>query len=206
MTVKRLLIATGNQAKLEELKFGLKNLAKSGITLITLNDVRVEEEVEETGHTFRENSEIKARFYSRITGFPTIADDGGLTIPHLNGEPGVKSKRWLGREASDRELIDYTLLRLRGVSGPGRTAYLETCITFYDPKTETILFEQEKIKGHISETAVNVPTNGYPFRALFIVDRFNKFYDDLTLSEHDVINHRFIALKALTKRIKDLVI
>src|SRR3989344_5610356 len=133
MTSRRLLIATCNPAKLKELKFGLKNLETKGIELTTLNDVRVEEEVEETGRTFRENSEIKARFYSKATGLPTIADDGGLTIPYLNGEPGVKSKRWLGREATDQELINYTLLRLKNTKGDDRIAYLETCVSFFDP-------------------------------------------------------------------------
>lgn len=207
--MKRLLLATHNPAKLEELKIGLKKLEKHNITLLSLNDVRVEKEPVETGSTFQENSELKARFYSNLTDLPTIADDGGLIIPYLNNAPGVKSKRWPGYESSDQELIDYTLLHLRGVKQSNRTAYLETCITFYSPKLhsggETVFFEQEKIKGYIAEKPSNKATNGYPFRALFIVDEFNKYYDELTEKEHNKINHRYVALKKLTKRIIDLL-
>ncbi len=203
--MKRLLIATHNPAKLEELKIGLKELEKLDIKLITLNDVGVEEDPEETGLTFEENSVLKAKFYGKLTNLPTIADDGGLVIPYLKGGPGVKSKRWPGYEASDQELIDFTLYNLRGCMGTKRTAYLETCISFFDPKTNRVLFEQEKVKGFIAEKPTGRATNGYPFRALFIVSEFNKYYDELTPDEHDRINHRFKALKTLTKRIKDLL-
>ena len=203
--MRRLLLATHNPAKLVELKEGLKELELEGIQLVSLNDVGVEKEPEETGETFRENSELKARFYAALTGLQTVADDGGLVIPHLGGGPGVKSRRWPGYEASDQELIDYTLLHSKDAAGKQRLAYLETCVTFFDPETKQILFEQEKIKGHIAEKVVDRPTNGYPFRGLFIVEKYNKYYDDLTPQEHDDINHRFIALKRLTKRIKDLI-
>jgi len=73
------------------------------------------------------------------------------------------------------------------------------------PKGDQIIFEQEKIKGHIAEKPTGRPTNGYPFRALFIVDEFNKYYDELTEAEHDKINHRYRALKKLTIKIKNLL-
>ncbi|KKQ24282.1 MAG: Non-canonical purine NTP pyrophosphatase [Candidatus Roizmanbacteria bacterium GW2011_GWC2_37_13] len=206
--MKKLLLATHNPAKLEELKFGLKELENQGIKLLSLNDVRVEKEPEETGQTFQENSELKARFYSKLTSLPTIADDGGLIIPYLDNGPGVRSRRWPGYEATDQELIDYTLFHLRGVSGPKRTAYLETCVCFYmpgHPKRDQVIFEQEKVKGHIAEKPSWRPTNGYPFRALFIVDEFGKYYDELTDEEHDKINHRYRALKKLTKKIINLI-
>lgn len=219
--IRKLLIATHNPAKLEELKIGLKELENLGIKLISLNDVGVGEEPEETGKTFQENSILKAKFYGKLTGLPTIADDGGLIIPYLNNSPGVKSRRWPGYEANDEKLIKFTLDNLRGCTGTKRTAYLETCVTFYLPKIhprgvikdnpkfhprgDIFISVQEKIKGHIAEKPTGRPTNGYPFRALFIVDEFNKYYDELTPEEHNRINHRYRALKKLTKRIKDLI-
>lgn len=209
--MKKILLATHNPAKLEELKSGLKELEKYGIIFLSLNDVGVENQPEETGKTFQENSEIKARYYSKITNLPTIADDGGLIIPYLKNEPGVRSKRWPGYEASDEELIKFTLTKLNGCPDKKRTAFLETCITFYHllhPTGETneiLIYEQEKIKGKIAKKPSNKPTNGYPYRALFIVDEFNKYYDDLTKKEHNKINHRYRALKKLTKKIKDLI-
>lgn len=210
--MKKILLATHNPAKLEELKSGLKELEKYGITFLSLNDVGVESQPEETGRTFQENSELKAKFYSKLTNLPTIADDGGLIIPALGNAPGVKSRRWPGYEASDEELIKFTLTKLHGCSGKKRTAFLETCITFYhfsrptDKIDEILIYEQEKIKGKIAEKPSNKPTNGYPYRALFIVDKFNKYYDDLTKKEHDKINHRYKALKKLTIRIKNMLI
>jgi len=208
-SMRKILIATTNQSKLKEIMIGLKELEGFGVKLLNLNDVGVEKEPEETGKTFQENSEIKTKFYGRLTSLPTIADDGGLIIPYLDNAPGVKSRRWPGYEASDEELINYTLSNLRGCTGSKRIAYLETCVTFYlpsgHPQGDQTIFEQEKIKGHIAKKPTGRPTNGYPFRGLFIVDKFNKYYEELTEEEHQHVNHRLKALKRLTKRIKDLI-
>ncbi len=204
--MKKLLIATSNQAKLEEIKYGLKELEKENIKLFTLNDVGVEEEPEETGQTFCENAKIKAKSYGDLTNLPTIADDGGLIIPYLNNEPGVKSRRWLGYKASDQELIDYTLKRLKNTSKTQRIAYLQTCICFYLAKKNVFMFQEEKIKGYIAEKPSNKPTNGYPFRALFIVEKYQKYYDELTEKQHNLINHRLKALKKLVPKIKEVLL
>ncbi|OGK25030.1 hypothetical protein A3A46_04280 [Candidatus Roizmanbacteria bacterium RIFCSPLOWO2_01_FULL_37_13] len=211
--MKKILIATQNKAKLKELKFGLQNLEKSGVKIVSLADLRIASEPHETGKTFQENAEIKARFYGGLTKLPAIADDGGLVIPYLNNGPGVKSRRWLGREATDEELIQHTLLYLKGVQKTDRTAYLQTCVCFYyidsrfrgNDKPVTIC-ESEKIEGHIAETANPRRIKGFPYRALFIVDKFNKYYDELTDEEHKKINHRLKALKRLVKRIKKYLI
>jgi len=200
--MKKILIATTNKAKLEELMMGVNPLKNHGIKIYTLNDVRVGKEPEEKGQTFCENAKIKAQFYAKKTNLPTIADDGGLIIPYLNNEPGVKSRRWLGYEATDEELINYTLERLKNVKKENRIAFLQTCLCFFEPKTKKILFEEENIKGYIAEKPSGKATFGYPFRALFIVKKFNKYYDELTSKEHQQINHRLLALKRLIKKIK----
>lgn len=222
-SVKQVLIATHNQAKLAELKFGLKDLEKQGVKIVSLKDLQIKANPQETGKTFQENSEIKARYYGNLTGLPTVADDGGLIIPYLNNEPGVKSRRWLGYEASDEELIQHTIVHLKGVQKDDRTAYLQTCICFYLPASThprivqaqnshpasaggIILCEQEKIKGHIAEKPSPRRIDGYPYRALFIVERFNKYYDELTEDEHQQINHRLKALRRLVKRIRKYLI
>ena len=205
--MKKILIASTNPGKIAEIKIGLQKLEKQGIQILTLNDVIVgENKPEETGKTFQENALIKAKFYGDLTQMPVISDDGGLVIPFLNNEPGVKSRRWLGYDATDGELIQFALSNLRGCTGSKRTAYLETCLAFFlpmpgHPKGGKIFTEQEKIKGRIAEKASGRPTNGYPFRALFIVDKFNKYYDELTEEEHMKVNHRLKALKRLVKRI-----
>ena len=238
MLMKKILIATHNKAKLEELKFGLKNLKKLGVRIVSLNDLRIQKKPKETGKTFQENAGLKARFYGELTKLPTIADDGGLMIPYLNNEPGVKSRRWLGYEATDEKLINYTLVHLKGVQKVDRTAYLQTCVCFYSPSPTvilsgaknpakrnlrslssldpsvvplpqddtTIIFEQEKIRGYIAEKPSLRRINGYPFRALFKVAKFNKYYDELIDEEHQQVNHRLIALKRLVKRVKKYLI
>jgi XTP/dITP diphosphohydrolase len=204
--VKKILIASGNPGKIAEIKIGLQKLKSFGIDILTLNDVKVGEyKPEENGKTFKDNAIIKAKFYAYLTRLPVVSDDGGLIIPYLNNEPGVKSKRWLGRDATDLELIEYTLYNLRGCTGSKRIAFLETCLCFYNPQTGKAIFETEKISGYISEVPFSKRTTGYPFRAVFIVDKFNKYYDELTEVEHQQVNHRLIALKRLTKKIRNLI-
>ncbi len=204
--MKALLLATHNPAKLEELKLGVKPLKDRGWKILTLNDVGVEENPEESGSSFLKNAEIKAKFYGQLTQLPTIADDGGLTVPYLGNEPGVRSRRWLGYEATDEELINHTLKHLRGVKRNDRRAFLQVCLCFFDPKTKIIIYEEEKIKGYITEKPSKKRVDGYPFRSLFIVEIFNKYYDDLTEKEHQQINHRLIAAKRLVKKIKEILI
>lgn len=204
--MKKILIASTNPGKIAEIKIGLQELEKQGIKILILNDVKVgDKEPVETGKTFQENAFIKAKFYAHLTHLPCLSDDGGLVIPYLNYEPGVKSRRWLGRDASDEELIEYTLSNLRGCTGSKRTAYLETCLCFYDHQTNKAIYETEKVIGHISNTPSLKRISGFPYRALFIVDEFNKYYDELSDKEHQQVNHRLKALKRLTKRIKNLI-
>ncbi len=204
--MKNILIASTNPGKITEIKIGLKELEKQGIKVLTLNDVIVgENQPEEIGKTFQKNALIKAKFYAKLTGLPVLADDGGLVIPYFNNEPGVRSKRWLGYDATDEELIKYTLSNLRGCTGKKRAAFLEVCLCFYDPKIGKTIFEKEKITGHISEEPTKKRVAGFPYRALLVVDKYNKFYDELTEIEHHEVNHRLIALKRLTKKITDLL-
>lgn len=204
--MRQLLIATHNKGKLAEIKKGLKPIEERGIKVLCLLDLAIDKKPEETGKTFEENSKIKAEFYADLTKLPTIADDGGLIIPYLNNEPGVKSRRWPGHEATDEELIQYTLFHLEGVRVADRTAYLQTCLCFYNPVENIFMCESEKIKGRIAEKPIEHFTPGYPYRALFIVEKFNKYYDELIPSEHGEINHRLKALKRLVKRIEKYLI
>jgi len=194
MTLK-LLIGTTNRAKKKEIIKVLKNSKINQISFVSVNDLNIKDSPEETGKTICENADIKSKHYGNLTNLPTIGDDGAFTIPILNNQPGVRSRRWLGYQASDKELIDYTLKRLEKIPRTKRTAYLETCICFYNPQTKEKFFSQEKIKGYIAEKPTKDRIKGYPYRALFIVEKYNKYYDQLTDKEHNKINHRFKAIK-----------
>ena len=204
--MKGLLIATHNPAKVTEIKLGLKPLTRLGIKLVTIYDLKITKKPEETGKTFEENAMLKAKFYSDISKIPTIADDGGVAINELNGEPGIKSRMWLGHEATDEELMDHTLEKLKGKPLNKRRAYLETCLCFYDPQTNKAVYETENVIGHISNVPSLKRISGFPYRALFIVDEFNKYYDELSDEERQQVNHRLKALKRLTKKIKNLIL
>lgn len=198
----KLLIATTNPAKQEEIKEALQSLKDRKIEFFSLADLNIEQEPKETGDTFEENAKIKAKFYAEKAGMPAIADDGGLEIDILGGQPGVKSRRWPGYEAGDKELIKYALKKLQGVPLRKRAAKLVTCVCLYHPQTKKFFCQKESIDGFIAQKPSRKPTRGYPFRTIFIVKKFNKYYDDLTKEQHQKINHRLKAVKKLLAKIE----
>lgn len=200
--MKKLLIATSNPGKLKEIKIALTDLP---LKILTLKDIKISEEVIEDGKTFEENAIKKAWFYSQKSGLPTIADDGGLEIDVLEGEPGVKSKRWVdGKEnPTDEELISYTLKRLEGASKEKRGAQLRTVVALGLPRGQ-VFTSEGLVRGVIAERPSQVWTKGYPYRALLYLPQIKKFYNEDTFSkkEREKYAHRVQALKRLKKIIK----
>lgn len=194
----RLLIATKNSGKARE----IKEFLGKGFEPVDLAELKDAPDVEETGKTFKENSLLKAKAYFEWSGIPAVADDGGLEIDYLNGEPGVLSRRWPGYEATDQELIDIALTKLKGVPQEKRTAHLRTVGTYYDGKN--ILTETASIDGYIVENKPDHSEKGYPFRSIFWIPRFRKLYQDLTEEEHQKINHRRMVYSKLGQKILEL--
>ncbi|KKT82025.1 MAG: hypothetical protein A3B99_02215 [Candidatus Yanofskybacteria bacterium RIFCSPHIGHO2_02_FULL_44_12b] len=195
----KILIATKNPAKARE----VRTFLGEGFKLVSLFDFSNAPDVEETGKTFEANSLLKARTYFEWSGLPSISDDGGLEIDYLNGEPGVLSRRWPGHEASDQELIDIALKKLKGVPKEKRTAHLRTVGTFYDG-TNTLV-ETASIDGYIVEEYPGKCEPGYPFRSIFWIPQFHKLYQDLSHEEHDAVNHRRIVYTKLRNDIMQLI-
>jgi XTP/dITP diphosphohydrolase len=162
--MKKLLIATNNPGKVKEYKELLKDLP---LKLVSLKDLGIKDKVNESGKTFEENAIKKAKFYSRLSGFLTLADDGGLEIDYLNGEPGVNSRRWPGYEATDKELIDFCLKKLEGVPWQKRKAQLRVIIALAIPGKEVLTFEG-KLRGIILTKPRGKLIPGYPFRPIFL--------------------------------------
>ena len=193
----KLLIATKNPGKIAEYRVILKNLP---LELITLGDLNIEEVVEEDGKDFEENAIKKAKFYSRLTVLPTLAEDGGIEINYLNGEPGVKSKRWPGYEASDKELINLTLKKLKGVPLEKRGAQLRAIVALaINGKVK--IFEAA-LRGIILERPVKKIIPGYPFRSLFYVPEIKKVLAEADKEEEILISHRKKAIEKLLPIIK----
>ena len=195
--MQRILIATHNKAKLKELAAFSQKLIEKGYEIVSLDDLHIDTEPEEIGTTFKENALLKAQFYAILSKLPTIADDGGIVIDALNGEPGVKSRRWPGYEASDEELIALTLSKLNKVSPEKRTAAISLCLCFYDPRTKKTLFSEATVKGIIADKPSAKAWPGFPYRSLFIVSAAHKYYDELTPEEHTQYNHRRKAMADL---------
>ncbi|MCX6732257.1 MAG: non-canonical purine NTP pyrophosphatase [Candidatus Roizmanbacteria bacterium] len=199
-----LLIATHNPAKKQELRTGFASLISSKINLVSLNDLGITEDPEETGKTFLENAQLKAEYFAKLTNLPTVADDGGIEIDALNGEPGIHSKRWLGKTASDSELIQYTLSRLANTPPEKRTAHFRIVLYYVNPLHDNFFSSSTasldgSIASHIGPRALR----GFPYRALFIVDKYKKYYDELTEQEHRDANHRLKAVEKLIPFIKE---
>ena len=165
--MKKLLIATTNQGKILEYREIFKDFAIQ-IELITLKDLNIEANVEEDGETFRENAIKKAEFYSGLSKLPTLSDDAGLEIDYLNGEPGVHSRRWPGYRATDEELMNLALEKLKGVPKEKRGAQLRAVVGLSFPGEEKIYTFEGILRGHIAEKPFQKTLAGYPFRSIFI--------------------------------------
>src|SRR5271163_1649914 len=150
--MRRLLIATTNRAKLAEYRLILRDIGLE-LELVSLADLRISEAPEETGATFTENALIKARFYFDRAGIPTLADDGGLEIDALGGEPGVRSHRWLGSggDDSDEALVAEVIRRMKGVEAARRTARIRAAValTWSERGATRECFAEAAIEGVI---------------------------------------------------------
>ena len=182
--MKKLLIATGNPGKIREYKEIFKQL-KLPIKLISLKELRIKEKAEETGKTFRENAVIKAKLFSKLSNIPTLSDDAGIEIDYLKGEPGVKSRRWLGHEMTDEEIINTALKKLEGVPKGKRSAQLKAVIGLNFPPGKKIYTFEGVLKGFIAKKPIKKRLKGYPFRSIFI-----PFGDKKYLGQSSIVAHR----------------
>src|SRR6266568_798353 len=123
--MRTLLLATTNQHKLEEYRTIFSDLP---FKIVSLSDVHLDLDVEETGSTFAENAELKARTYAKASGILTLADDSGLEIDALEGAPGVYSARFAGKKTSYQERFRLILERLQALPMEQRTARFRCAI------------------------------------------------------------------------------
>jgi XTP/dITP diphosphohydrolase len=198
--VKKLLIATKNQGKVGEFKEFLKNLP---FTIVSLQDLGITEDIEEDGKIYEENSQKKALFFAKLTNLPTIADDGGIEISALGGAPGVRSRRWLGFEATDEELINHMLKISKSLPEDNRKAVFRTVVSLAMSDGKVWSVEGE-VEGVIAKKPLLNLLKGYPYRSFFFLPKLNKFYHESELSkkEQRLYNHRYKAVQKLLPIIK----
>lgn len=194
---KRILVASTNPGKLAE----IRAMLGSNIQWVGLADFKGIGEIKEDGVTFAENARKKALGYAKVTGLWTIADDSGLVIDALGGEPGVKSARFAGEniKGADRKLIDRqniakVLMLLKGVPKEKRTARFVCRLCLASP--EKVLIETEgTVEGFIMEEEVG--ENGFGYDPIFFVPGLKRTVAQLTTDEKNAISHRGNALRKL---------
>ncbi len=200
MAMRRLLIATTNRAKLAEYRLILRGVGVD-LELVSLAELGISETPEETGATFTDNALIKARFYFQRARIATLADDGGLEIDALGGEPGVRSHRWLGsgREDSDQALVDEVIRRMKGVEAGRRTARIRATIALIHEERGTIREKTAEgaIEGEIAERAYPEIRAGFPYRAVLVIAGRNCYVGELGDEEEAQISQRRIAMSKL---------
>jgi XTP/dITP diphosphohydrolase len=187
----RLLVATTNRDKLREIR---SLLASVNVELITLHDLPPVPEPEETGETFQENARLKARYYSAASGLMTIAEDSGLVIDSLGGEPGVRSARFLRPDASYAERFDVILRRLAEHPDRGRAARFLCAATVVDD--DRILFETiGMIEGEIADAPLG--SGGFGYDPIFFYPPYGMTLAQVSADAKLAVAHRGEAFRAV---------
>ncbi len=181
---RKLLLATSNMGKLNEYRGLFKGLP---FDMVSPADEGISIEVEETGTTFEENARLKATILAEASGLLTLADDSGLEVDALDGEPGVRSARYAGEGASDRERIDYLLSRLVNVPWQDRTARFRCVIALAAPGGETEVCSGE-CRGYINFEPKG--ENGFGYDPVFYLPEMEKTMAEIPEEVKNRISHR----------------
>tara|TARA_B100001123_G_scaffold87322_1_gene100368 strand:+ start:244 stop:846 length:603 start_codon:yes stop_codon:yes gene_type:complete len=194
--VKDIVIATHNPDKKKEIMVALHEL---GVNILFLDNYPEIGEIEETGSTLLENSLIKARTVSAITGIPAIADDTGLEVDALNGAPGIYSARYAGINVSYEDNVRKLLSEMSSIDMDSRTARFRTVVSFHSPNKE--LWTEGVIEGSI--TLGPIGTGGFGYDPVFRVEQTGKTFAEMTRREKNKISHRGVALEKMCKLLKE---
>lgn len=180
----RLLLATTNRGKTAEYHALLKGLA---LDMVTLDQVGINQEAAENYATFEENARSKAEFYSALSGLVTLADDSGLEVAALEGEPGVRSSRYAGEGASDADRVNFLLNKLSAITGEKRSARFRCVIAVAGPGSKTVTFEGE-CRGYIATEPAG--QHGFGYDPIFFLPAYNKTIAEIDPALKNEISHR----------------
>ena len=208
--MKQIIFATGNAGKMKEIR---EILNGTGWNVLSLKDAGIDADIEENGTTFEENAKIKAegiRNWCLENGIPgcsgisaeeiiVLADDSGLEIDWLGGEPGIYSARYMGHETSYREKNANLISRLDGVPKEKRTARFVCAIAaaFPDGRVETVRGTMEGRIGYEEKGA-----NGFGYDPIFFLPEYGCTSAELSMEEKNKISHRGKALQAIKEELR----
>lgn len=193
---KEIVLATHNPDKKKEIMIALREL---GVNILSLDNFPEIGEIEETGSTLLENSLIKARTVSAVTGKPAIADDTGLEVDALNGAPGIYSARYAGINVSYEDNIRKLLSEMSSFDMGSRTARFRTVVSFHSSNEE--LWTEGVIEGSITMNAIG--KGGFGYDPVFRVRKTGKTFAEMTRQEKNRISHRGLALEKMCQLLKE---
>ena len=183
----KLVFASNNKNKIKEIQL----LLPDTFQILSLEDIGCTEDIPETADTIEGNAILKANYVTQKYGYDCFADDSGLEVAALNGEPGVFSARYAGEPKNDENNIDKLLANLKDVNNKKANFKTIICLNL---KGEQHLFTGI-INGQIIEERIG--TNGFGYDPIFVADGYQKTFAELTLEEKARISHRGIAVKEL---------
>jgi len=197
--MKEVLIATNNPGKAREFEALFHS---KGYDIKTLKDFPEVPEIAETGTTFRENALIKASTLSKILNKMVLADDSGLKVEALNGEPGVYSARYAGLQKDDQANNDKLLRNLKGIPLTQRTAHFHCTLALVAPGKEDLV-----VFGEVPGVILEEPRgkNGFGYDPLFYVPELGQTMGEMSQEEKNKISHRAAALQKLEEQWEDWI-
>lgn len=194
---KKLLVASRNSGKVREFSRMLAEVTPQiDIDVVGLDDLGIDLEVEETGTTFEENAVLKARAYADVSGELTLADDSGLVVDSLNGDPGVLSARYGGEGLDDEQRVELLLENMKDLPGWKRTArFVASLALVGDGVPGGLVTSEGKIEGAIMHEPIG--ENGFGYDPVFWLASHAKTTAQLSGAEKDAVSHRGAALRDL---------
>ncbi len=196
MADKRIVFATGNTGKMKEIREILSDLE---LEVVSMKEIGIDIPIEEDGTTFEENALIKARAVSRQCGEIVLADDSGLEVDYLNGEPGIYSARYMGEETPYSIKNANIIGRLEGIPDEKRTARFVCAIAAVFPDGQEMVTSGE-IEGRIDYEEKG--KNGFGYDPIFYVPEFGKTTAELSDEEKNSISHRGKALRRMKEKLR----
>lgn len=194
----KVVLASKNKHKLEEIS---KITEKFDMELVLESELGVDIDVEETGSTFEENSFLKAEAVMKATGLPALADDSGIAVDALNGEPGIYSARYgFDESLDDRGRLNLLLKNTENVPDDKRQAKFVCVITLVTPQGQTI-----QARGEVHGMLLRAPAgeNGFGYDPIFHYPPFGKSLAQVSPEEKNRVSHRANALKVFYEKLKE---
>ena len=181
-----IILSTRNRSKVEQIKILFSDL---DATVKSLDEAGISGEAVEDGTTLEENALKKAMFAWEQTVGWIMADDTGLFIDALGGQPGIHAARWAGREAKTEDIMNFTLERLRGVPMGKRTATFMTVAVVISPDGDSRVFSGS-VSGTLSTEPRTICQIDMPYSAIFIPSGQEKVWAQMSIDEENAISHR----------------